>query len=80
MPFPSTLLSTPVGGQGPVMSLTQHQWDCVNRCNEHFNGDGLVLPVGEGKKEKAPLTEREKMFLVSGCLDSRLCHREGRDD
>lgn len=65
MPFPSKLLSTPKGGHGPVGSLTQHQWDCVNRCNEHFNRVDFALPVGEGKKETAPLTEREKMFLVS---------------
>lgn len=57
------------------MSLTQHQWDCVNRCNEHFNRDDFALPTGDKKKETAPLTEREKMFLVSdqplGSLGSR---------
>lgn len=36
----------------------------VDKLAEHFSHEAISLPVREGDETKAPLSEREMMFLV----------------
>lgn len=62
-----TALLTPPAGAERAQPPTAWTGDtaAVDQIAEHFNAPGFELAVKEGVEDKAPLSEREMMFLVS---------------
>jgi len=64
-PLPSYLLHCPPVPPAPLPVLTDHQRAELDGFKKHFGTKDYALPVHVHTYRKAPLTEREKMFLVS---------------
>lgn len=75
--FPAHLLVPPSQRRNGAIirsqTLTDDQRANIALLESHFMGRRYMLPIYEGSKDRAPLSEREMMFLVS-VVEGSVCY------